>query len=78
MCCCKDSRIVSRKIESLSYVYIIDLTLIETMNTSGPANLFHQPLSPEIIPGPFIRRLNHFVIEGDLGGQVLDVHLLIE
>jgi len=43
------------------------------MNT--PVNLFHQPLFPEIIPGRYIRRLNRFVIECDLDGQVVRAHL---
>ncbi len=42
---------------------------------NAPANLFHQPLFPEISPGRYIRRLNRFVIECDLGGQVVRAHL---
>ncbi|HAJ28320.1 MAG TPA: DNA/RNA nuclease SfsA [Syntrophus sp. (in: bacteria)] len=42
---------------------------------NAPVNLFHQPLFPEIIPGRYIRRLNRFVIECDLGGQVVQAHL---
>lgn len=40
-----------------------------------PTNLFHQPLFPEIIPSRYIRRLNRFVIECDLDGQVVKAHL---
>jgi len=42
---------------------------------NAPINLFHQPLFPASIPGRYIRRLNRFVIECDLGGQVVRAHL---
>ena len=42
---------------------------------NAPVNLFRQSLFPEIITGRYIRRLNRFVIECDLGGQVVRAHL---
>ncbi|MFA5180703.1 MAG: DNA/RNA nuclease SfsA [Syntrophales bacterium] len=42
---------------------------------NAPVNLFRQPLFPDIVPGRHIRRLNRFVIECDLGGQVVRAHL---
>jgi len=42
---------------------------------NAPVNLFRESLFPEIITGRYIRRLNRFVIECDLGGRVVRAHL---
>ncbi len=42
---------------------------------NAPLNLFRQPLFPQIITGRYVRRLNRFVIECDLGGHVMRAHL---